>query len=50
MTPRKLIKWNEEIFMMINIVVSVTVKTSNKKRKDNYDRSISTCMDSDLVR
>jgi len=50
MTPWKLIKWNEEIFMMINIAVFVTVKISNKKRRDNYARHISVCMDSDLVR
>jgi len=35
---------------MINIAVPVTVKTSNKKRRDNYDRLISVCMDNNLVR
>jgi len=50
MTPlKKLIEWNEEKFMVINVVVLVTVKTLNNKRRDNYDRSFSICMGNNLV-
>ncbi|MDP6680721.1 MAG: hypothetical protein QGF80_03190 [Pelagibacteraceae bacterium] len=33
MPLKKLIKWNEEKFIVINVVVLVTVKTLNKKGK-----------------